>query len=205
MEIDLPLVARAKALFMLKDWTKSRGALLEATVADSLDIPRYDFETMELIEPFTTWLASDVDVRHEPGDRWSVGEGDKKQLPLPFGPNIEPQVASTGGRKGRTQATMSLIPVSARIEEAKVHGFALSKYPDAAVGAPNWTLGVPFSWFADALERHLVSWESGRSNDEESGLSNLAHVRWMAGALIELERKVNAGELPRELDDRSHQ
>ncbi len=233
MERDLPLVAKSNALFMLLGWQHSRGALLEATVADALGIPRYDFETMRLIAPFGTRPVDpkmmDVPPAQEEtikprkewtpeqvvaADVWYQNTVDstyktpvmESRPGLDFGPKLEPQVyEATGGRKGRRHATMSLIPVYARIQEARVHGFALSKYPDAAIGTPNWTLGVPMSWFADALERHYTDWLSSRTFDGESTLHNLAHVRWMSAALMELGRMIEAGILPADIDDRRAQ
>jgi dATP/dGTP diphosphohydrolase/uncharacterized protein DUF4406 len=177
MEHDLAAVARSDALFMLEGWEDSQGATLEFHNAKVLGIPCYRWiDGLEILtEDEATQSATDF------GESWRE--------------TYEP----TGGQKGRREATMSLIPVYALVQEARVHGSAVRKYPDEAPGVPNWSKGTPYSWMADALLRHFYTWLTGQSFDEESGLHNLAHVRWMCATLMEFER-LGVG-----LDDRRRQ
>jgi hypothetical protein len=83
------------------------------------------------------------------------------------------QNATTGGRKfdgGKPQ--YGLLPPLALEETAKVLTFGAEKYePD------NWKF-VPDSKrrYFDALQRHLWQWKAGEQNDQETGLSHLAHA-----------------------------
>lgn len=192
MADDLRAVALCDAVFFLEGWEDSEGATLEHDVAQRLGRPCYIYDNLDLI-PYNS--ATSV-IKKTP--RESFGSTD-------FGPGERKTHPATGGSKGWREATMSLVPIYPRVQEARVHGFAVSKYPDADIARPNWTLGVPFSWFADAQERHYLSWLAGESFDVESGLHNLAHARWMLAALMELERKIYLGEIDETLDDRRRQ
>lgn len=217
MAKDLMQVCQSDCVFVLPGWEESKGATLEAHVAWQVDVPVYEYDMVrELVPPqeerpnglslSLAWI--DEWPRHQdapfgpiPGDAGPVDA-------LDFGPGLPKEMETyepTGGRKGRREAAMASIPVYARVMEARVHGFALAKYPDAAIGTPNWTLGVPLSWFADAQERHYVAWLAGRTYDEESGLPNQAHARWMSASIMEIERLIALGKLPAELDDRRRQ
>ena len=83
------------------------------------------------------------------------------------------QNATTGGRKfdgGKLQ--YGLLPPLALEETVKVLTFGAQKYePD------NWKV-VPDSKrrYFDALQRHLWAWKAGEQNDQETGLSHLAHA-----------------------------
>ena len=83
------------------------------------------------------------------------------------------QTATTGGRKfdgGKPQ--YGLLPPLALEETVKVLTFGAQKYePD------NWK-HVPDSKrrYFDALQRHLWQWKAGEQNDQETGLSHLAHA-----------------------------
>lgn len=58
-----------------------------------------------------------------------------------------------------------LLAMGAVLEKAR------SKYPRG-----NWEKGNDYSVPYDSMMRHLLSWQSGESNDPESGLSHLAHA-----------------------------
>ena len=83
------------------------------------------------------------------------------------------QTATTGGRKfdgGKPQ--YGLLPPLALEETAKVLTYGAEKYePD------NWK-HVPDSKrrYFDAMQRHLWAWKAGEQNDQETGLSHLAHA-----------------------------
>jgi hypothetical protein len=73
----------------------------------------------------------------------------------------------------------------------KVLTFGAKKY-----AAHNWRNGFKASRLYDALQRHLVAWNSGVDLDEESGLPHLGHA---AACLMFLYEQM---ETKPELDDR---
>lgn len=175
MREDLWQVCDSDAVFLLPNWENSKGVGIERFVADSVGVPVYSYPDGELIEPFAGT---------------SVGP----PPPDDFGPSWR-ETSEQGTSKGRREAIFSMIPVYALAQEARVHGNSVvpkegesAKYADTEPGVPNWSHGAPWSWFLDALWRHLLSYTGGRSFDPESGLHNLAHVRWMCGWLMEAER-----------------
>lgn len=105
----------------------------------------------------------------------------KKQLPtLDFGEEVRVTNKKTGGQKGSKLAKISLIPVYATVEEAKVFGHGGEKY------APyNWRKGYDWSLSYDAMQRHLNAFWYGEDRDPDSGLPHLAHARWHTGVLLE--------------------
>lgn len=107
-----------------------------------------------------------------------------RQGPLDFGPEWRATDPITGGSKGRKQAVFANMSLVADVYEARVHGFGVMKYPDEE-GAPNWSRGMPWSWFYDALRRHIAAFWAGEDTNPESGLPHLAHARWMISNLIE--------------------
>ena len=101
------------------------------------------------------------------------------------------QTATTGGRKfdgGKPQ--YGLIPPLALEETVKVLTFGAQKYePD------NWK-HVPDSKrrYFDALQRHLWQWKQGEQNDQETGLSHLAHAMCCLMFLYEHDVKYSKDE-----------
>jgi hypothetical protein len=101
------------------------------------------------------------------------------------------QNATTGGRKfdgGKPQ--YGLLPPLALEETAKVLTFGAQKYePD------NWKF-VPDSKrrYFDALQRHLWQWKAGEQNDQETGLSHLAHAMCCLMFLYEHDVKYSKDE-----------
>lgn len=118
------------------------------------------------------------------GHTAQVPEGQGEPPALDFGPEWRATDPVTGGSKGRKQAVFANMSLVADVYEARVHGFGVMKYPDEE-GAPNWSRGMPFSWFYDALRRHIAAFWSGETINPESGLPHLAHARWMISNLIE--------------------
>ena len=64
-----------------------------------------------------------------------------------------------------------LIPVDALEEIIKVLEHGAVKYDDH-----NWSRGAAWSRYWSATMRHVTAWWWGESNDEETGLSHLAHA-----------------------------
>ena len=79
---------------------------------------------------------------------------------------------------------MSLLSADALLEIGKVAGLGAAKYGDH-----NWRNGMKWSRLLDAAQRHILSWQNGQTNDEESSVSHLAHAAWNLMALLEYEKR----------------
>jgi hypothetical protein len=96
-----------------------------------------------------------------------------------------------GQKYDQHKPEIGLISSRAIEEEAKVMTFGKTKY-----GANNWRKGLLWSRCINALLRHTLAYNTGETNDPETGLSHMAHVRCCAAFLLTYEK-----EHP-ELDDR---
>lgn len=67
---------------------------------------------------------------------------------------------------------LSLIPIEAMNEVAKVMEFGAEKY-----GRDNYKRGCHWTRYIDAALRHIGAWCSGEDDDEESGQSHIAHAQ----------------------------
>lgn len=76
---------------------------------------------------------------------------------------------------------VSLLPLLALAEEAKVMTYGAEKYDSY-----NWMEGFDFTTLTDALLRHTFAYLMGEDTDMESGLSHLAHIRCCAGMLYDI-------------------
>lgn len=79
---------------------------------------------------------------------------------------------------------VDLLQFGALLEVAKVAAFGAKKY-----GERNWEKHAnEWSWGALAASalRHLFAWLLHENNDQESGLSHLAHAAWNVLTLLEL-------------------
>ncbi len=63
-------------------------------------------------------------------------------------------------------------------------------------------VGRPLTEIYDACLRHLTEWKEGREYDPESGLAVLEHSAAQLSILLDTIDRIDAGRLPRELDDR---
>ena len=86
---------------------------------------------------------------------------------------------------------LDLLPPDALWEIAKVLAFGARKYKSW-----NWYKGFRYSRLWSACLRHLYQWWRGYDNDEESGLSHLAHAGCMLLFLLQLtlERRAEDGD-----------
>jgi len=84
------------------------------------------------------------------------------------------------GQKGTKPVRVDLIPPDALIEVGRVFSFGADKYAEH-----NFRHGVHYSKFLAALHRHLLAWQSGEDDDQESGHSHLGHVVFHCLALIQ--------------------
>lgn len=89
--------------------------------------------------------------------------------------------SSGGGTKHDTgKAPLSLVPRIALELEARVMAMGAKKY-----GKFNYRAGFDYSRLIDAALRHITAFNDGQDNDEESGLSHLAHARCCLGMLLD--------------------
>lgn len=64
-----------------------------------------------------------------------------------------------------------LLPVKALREIVKIFTHGAAKYEDR-----NWERGIKFSRCYGALQRHLNAWWGREENDNETGITHLAHA-----------------------------
>lgn len=103
----------------------------------------------------------------------------------------------TGLRFDAGKPRVDLVPPSMMLSAASVCAFGAQKYGDR-----NWERGMPYGKVYASLQRHLLAWWGGEERDAESGMPHTWHVLWNAMALVEYERRLTAGTLPAEADDR---
>lgn len=90
----------------------------------------------------------------------------------------------TGGAKGRKDERFDLFPFDALEEVALVYGFGAKKYDDN-----NWLKGYAWRLSLGALLRHVARWACGEDNDQETGLSHMAHAAWHCLTLITFAKR----------------
>ncbi len=89
----------------------------------------------------------------------------------------------SGTRYNTNKPRLGLLPPHAKTEIAKAFTMGAEKY-----GRHNWMTGLSFVETYDSLERHMTKWMMGEENDQESGLSHLAHAGCNIMMLLELSR-----------------
>ena len=103
----------------------------------------------------------------------------------------------SGAQKADTgKPPISLVPRELIEGAARAFAYGAAKY-----GAQNFRQGLAVSRLVDALMRHLLAWKESEEVDE-SGLDHLDHVAASLGMLMDTIKRVRAGKLPAELDDR---
>ena len=99
----------------------------------------------------------------------------QKNVPDPFKVNTEGQYEmfdNTGGTKyDNGKSRLDLLPVLALEEVANVLAVGAKKY-----GSNNWREGMAWTRVLAAMLRHTFAWMRGEDNDEETGLSHMAHA-----------------------------
>lgn len=82
---------------------------------------------------------------------------------------------------GKTKVSLSKVPTSAIIHEARAMMDGAAKY-----GPYNWRdKRVLASIYVDACLRHLTAWFDGEECAEDSGVHHLGHARACLGILID--------------------
>jgi hypothetical protein len=97
---------------------------------------------------------------------------------------------TTGTKFDCDKVRMDLLDVSAINQLAAVLTFGVKKYD-----AHNWRGGISTSRLLAALLRHVFAYLGGQDNDEESGLSHIAHAMCCCMFILGLQGRP-------ELDDR---
>lgn len=96
--------------------------------------------------------------------------------------HIEYQELPKADRKNEGKPQLSFIPYEAQKQEALVWMFGTKKY-----SRDNWKKGLPFLSVCDSILRHINAYMQGETNDPESGLPHMAHIRCNTSMLIEFE------------------
>ncbi len=100
-----------------------------------------------------------------------------------------PKPLAERANSGKPQLTF--IPYEAQKQEALVWMFGAKKY-----SRDNWRKGLSFLSVCDSILRHINAYIGGETNDPESGLPHLAHIRCNTSMLLEFENT------HKDLDDR---
>ena len=90
----------------------------------------------------------------------------------------------------------SLIPPNFTDSLARRYEDGKEKYPDIN-GKPNWMHGIPLQRFLDAIDRHRRGLMVGCQKED-----HVAAVGWNAAGFQWTLEQIEAGKLPRALDDR---
>ena len=95
-----------------------------------------------------------------------------------------PQQIPVGKKFDNGKPMMNLLPPEGLNEVAKVLTFGATKY-----GPHNWRNGLDYSRLLSATQRHINQYNSARCSDQdnESGISHLAHAACNLLMLIEFE------------------
>ena len=73
---------------------------------------------------------------------------------------------------GSKKCPMHLLPPVGLEQVARAHGCGATKY-----GPYNWREnGIKASTYEAAIMRHFTAWRNGEDDDQDSGLSHLAHI-----------------------------
>lgn len=87
--------------------------------------------------------------------------------------------SATGGMKElKREQVAALDPLALKIL-GQVAGLGAQKYATF-----NFAKGYPWTWSANALLRHLLSFLNGEDVDPESGYLHLAHAMWHCHTLL---------------------
>ena len=72
------------------------------------------------------------------------------------------------------------------------------RYEDGArkYAKNNYMFGIPLSHYVDSLTRHTLAWQEGDTTEDHAGA-----IMWNAATMIWTDEEIQAGRLPKELDD----
>jgi hypothetical protein len=86
-------------------------------------------------------------------------------------PNDKNTYDSGGEKESAGKPPVALVPAELMLGAARAFAFGEKKY-----SAHNWRKGVPACEYYSALQRHLLAWIEGESQDRESGYSHMDHA-----------------------------
>ena len=98
---------------------------------------------------------------------------------------------SKGKKFDQEKPRLDLLASKALLEMSKLMTKGADKY-----GSQNWRQGLEWSRVFAAVQRHLLAWNDGETDDPETGINHLAHAG--CGIMFLLEYSKTHGEL----DDR---
>ena len=184
MVTDLAQVCQSDAIFMLPGWENSKGANLEHNVAQSLDIPVYDYTSGGRItilhsDEHGQWLGidhSDVEQQaYTVDDLREISE--LRALADEFGIDLDKSEVDGRVRQFATGATRNAD--AARIDpEGFLSPLALISFCDymnanrvqadgSVRDSDNWQKGIPLDAYMKSMWRHLLEvWLIHRKHSE---------------------------------------
>jgi hypothetical protein len=186
---DFGRIIAAGNICLLDGWEHSAGAAKELRVAEDIGAKVWKLHK----DVFVEW---DWGIVHEirgglakvagihdsfKNVQWSTDPGPVVAIKTSEHRVIDPV---TGGAKGQKDARLGALDAVALLELAKVGGMGEEKYSRF-----NYLKGYAWSLSIDALYRHLLAFQSGEDNDEESGLPHVAHAAWHALCLTSFVKR----------------
>jgi len=104
---------------------------------------------------------------------------------------MKKKILKDGVKFDNDKERFDLLPSAPLIKLAQIYTFGAKKYDDR-----NMEKGMKWGRVFAAIMRHLWKWWGGEENDQESGMSHLAHAAWGCFTLLDYT------ERRREFDDR---
>lgn len=93
---------------------------------------------------------------------------------------------SEGKKYDQGKLRWDLLPLTLIEDIVKIYTFGAQKY-----GENNWQkLKDGYNRYKAAMFRHLMEFEKGHVNDNESGLNHLAHMCWNAIAMMYMAKPI---------------
>lgn len=93
---------------------------------------------------------------------------------------------SEGKKYDQGKLRWDLLPLTLIEDIVKIYTFGANKY-----GENTWqNLEGGYNRYKAAMFRHLMEFEKGNVNDNESGLNHLAHMAWNAIAMLYLSKPI---------------
>ena len=182
MEIDLPAVCRADAVFVLPGWEDSQGATLEVHVAHELEIPVYSFATTAEIQSRQEREAIAVMTGKTITD---VVLDESTHLPDSV------RIFGTGATRNNDQTEHDyegfLSPLSIHRFGEYMHEHRLQS--DGSIrDSDNWQKGIPLEAYMKSLWRHIKDvWLTHRGYPElarEPLEESLCAILFNAGGML---------------------
>ena len=111
----------------------------------------------------------------------------------------EEKTAAIAIKKDAGKPPIHLVPRELIEGAARAYAFGAAKYDAWNYRKPP---GLAVTRLMDSCLRHALAWLDGEENDPESGLCHLDHFGASVGMLMDTVKRIRAGALPAETDDR---